>query len=39
MNRLARTGDTAEPYEQGWVMRSAVLPGLVTAMLAVEHCA
>ena len=27
------------PYEQCWVMRSASLPGLVTATLAFEHCA
>jgi hypothetical protein len=27
------------PYEQRRVMRSAGLPGLVTAMLALEHCA
>jgi RNA-directed DNA polymerase len=28
-----------DPYEQCRVMRSAGLPGLVTAMLAFEHCA
>ncbi len=27
------------PYEQGWVMRSAGLPGLMTVTLALEHCA
>ncbi len=27
------------PYEQCWVMRSAGLLALVTAMLAFEHCA
>ncbi len=28
-----------DPYEQCWVMRSAGLLALVTAMLGVEHCA
>jgi retron-type reverse transcriptase len=28
-----------DPYEQCWVMRSAVVLALVTAMLGVEHCA
>ena len=27
------------PYEQCWVMRSAVLLALVTAVLALDHCA
>jgi len=27
------------PYAQRWVMRSAVVPALVTATLGVEHCA
>ena len=27
------------PYEQCWVMRSAGLLALVTAMLALDHCA
>jgi hypothetical protein len=39
MNKLASTGDTAEPYEKCWVMRSAGLLALVTAMLALGHCA
>jgi hypothetical protein len=39
MNRLAMTGLIADPYEQCWVMRSAVVLALVTAMLGVEHCA
>ena len=28
-----------DPYEQCWVMRSAGLLALVTAMLPIEHCA
>jgi hypothetical protein len=39
MNRLARTGEIGEPYEQCRVMRSAGLLALVTAMLALDHCA
>jgi hypothetical protein len=39
MNRFASTGETGDPYEQCRVMRSAGLPGLVTAMLALDHCA
>jgi hypothetical protein len=39
MKRFASNGEIAEPYEQCWVMRSAGLPALVTAMLAIEHCA
>jgi hypothetical protein len=36
---FANNGDTDAPYEQCWVMRSAGLLALVTAMLALEHCA
>jgi hypothetical protein len=39
MNRLASTGEIAEPYEQCWVMRSAGLPGLVGAGSVSERCA
>jgi hypothetical protein len=39
MNRLASTGDTGDPYEQCRVMRSAGLLALVTALLALDHCA
>jgi hypothetical protein len=34
-----RTGLITPPYEQCWVMRSAGLPGLVTATLGIERCA
>jgi len=33
------TGETTPPYEQCRVMRSAGLVALVTAMLALDHCA
>jgi hypothetical protein len=36
---LASSGDKIAPYEQCRVMRSAGLLALVTAMLALEHCA
>jgi hypothetical protein len=36
---LASNGDKMPPYEQCRVMRSAGLPGLVGAMLALDHCA
>jgi hypothetical protein len=36
---LASSGETDAPYEQCRVMRSAGLLALVTAMLALEHCA
>jgi hypothetical protein len=39
MNRLASNGEIGEPYEQCRVVRSAGLPGLVTAMLALDRCA
>jgi hypothetical protein len=39
MNRFASTGLTDDPYEQCRVMRSAGLLALVTAMLALDHCA
>jgi hypothetical protein len=39
MNRLASTGETADPYGQRRVMRSAGRQGLVTAILGVDHCA
>jgi len=34
-----KIGDSGEPYEQCWVMRSAGLPGLVGAGSASERCA
>jgi hypothetical protein len=39
MKRFASKGDSAEPYAQCRVMRSAGLLALVTAMLALDHCA
>jgi hypothetical protein len=36
---LKISGDKMPPYEQCRVMRSAGLLALVTAMLALEHCA
>jgi hypothetical protein len=36
---LQSNGDAGPPYEQCRVMRSAGLLALVTAMLALEHCA
>jgi hypothetical protein len=36
---LLSNGDRIDPYEQGWVMRSAGLLALVTATLVLEHCA
>jgi len=36
---LLSNGDKIEPYEQCRVMRSAGLLALVTAMLALDHCA
>jgi hypothetical protein len=39
MNRLAKTGEIADPYEQRRVMRSAGRQGAVTAILGVDHCA
>jgi hypothetical protein len=36
---LKISGDKMPPYEQCWVMRSAGLPGLVTATPGIEHCA
>jgi len=34
-----KIGDSGEPYEQRRVMPSAGVLALVTAMLALEHCA
>jgi hypothetical protein len=34
-----KIGDSGEPYEQCWVMRSAGLLALVTAGSASGHCA
>ena len=39
MATLKISGDRMPPYEQCWVMRSAGLLALVTAMLALDHCA
>jgi hypothetical protein len=39
MNRFAKIGETADPYEQCWVMRSLGLSGLVRAVLGIERCA
>jgi hypothetical protein len=39
MNRFARIGETADPYEQLRVMHSAGVSGLVRAESAIEHCA
>jgi len=39
MNRFARTGETAEPYAQCRIMRSAGLAGLVVGGSAGERCA
>jgi hypothetical protein len=36
---LASSGDRIPPYEQCRVMRSAGVLALVTAMLALDHCA
>jgi hypothetical protein len=36
---LLSNGDKIEPYEQCRVMRSAGLLALVTATLALDHCA
>jgi hypothetical protein len=39
MNRLANTGETADPNEQRWVMRSVGPFGLVGMVPRVERCA
>jgi hypothetical protein len=39
MNRFARIGEIAEPYEQRWVMRSAGLEFPRARGLTVERCA
>jgi hypothetical protein len=39
MAMLKISGDKMPPYEQCRVMRSAGLLALVTAMLALDHCA
>jgi hypothetical protein len=39
MATLKINGDRIEPYEQGWVMRSAGPPVLVTGVLALDRCA
>jgi hypothetical protein len=39
MNRFARIGETAEPYEQRWVMRSARRLPRVGAVVMTERCA
>jgi hypothetical protein len=39
MNRFARTGETADPYEQRWVMCSVSLDRLWRAGLIVERYA
>jgi hypothetical protein len=39
MNKFARIGETADPYEQRWVMRSVDPSGLVRAGSAIERCA
>jgi hypothetical protein len=38
MNRFANTGETADPHEQRWVMRSVGLSVLVRAGSTVERC-
>jgi len=39
MNRFARHGEIADPYEQRWVMRSVGLDLLLRAGLTAERCA
>jgi hypothetical protein len=39
MNRFAKTGEIADPYEQRWVMRSAGLSVLVRSASGLERCA
>jgi hypothetical protein len=39
MNRFASTGDTADPYEQRWVMRSVERLPRVGAVVTTERCA
>jgi len=39
MNRFASIGDTADPYEQRWVMESGRALSLVGTVAVIEHCA
>jgi hypothetical protein len=39
MNRFAKTGEIADPYEQRWVMRSAWWLLRVAAVVVTERCA
>jgi hypothetical protein len=39
MNKLANNGETADPYEQRWVMCSAWRLPLVGAVAVVGRCA
>jgi len=39
MNRFASTGETDDPYEQRWVMRSAWCLPRVVAVVTTERCA